>query len=285
MRPWLALVLAPLLAPTLGGCFEFGGTIKKNAEAFERLHPDGLRTATVAGRSLRWAQVGDSHKPRILFIHGSPGGWDAWAGFLNDQALLAGASLSAVDRLGYGGSCHGCVVASLHEQAEALLPAIADAEGPVIVVGHSLGGPVAARLAMDYPAKVAALILVAPSIDPAQERTPWYQIVAAHAPVIWLMPSDLDVCNREIMPLKGELEAMVPLWSKLTLPVEVIQGLDDDLVPPANADFAERVLKPAQLRVTRVPSMNHFVPWAHPELIREAIARQLSALSPRAEHR
>jgi pimeloyl-ACP methyl ester carboxylesterase len=155
------------------------------------------------------------------------------------------------------------------------MPAIADASGPVIVVGHSLGGPIAARFVMDHPDKVAALILVAGSIDPAQEKILWYQGPASWAGLRWMLPSALDVCNRELMPLKGELTLMLPLWSQIKVPVELIQGTDDHLVPAANADFGERMIDPKILHVTRVPGMDHFVPWSNPELIRDAILRHL----------
>ncbi len=39
-----------------------------------------------------------------------------------------------------------------------------------ILVGHSLGGPVIARTAMDYPDLVDGLILVGGSIDPEMEK-------------------------------------------------------------------------------------------------------------------
>ncbi len=194
--------------PCLSGCFKYGGDIKTNTQRFlKKPIPTASRMPWWPGRTVRWAQAGDPSKPRVLFIHGSPGSWDAWAGFLMDPALLAQACLVAPDRLGYGGSCNGCVVPSLQEQSDALLPALADASGPVIVVGHSLGGPIAARFVMDHPDKVAALILVAGSIDPAQEKILWYQYPASWLPFRWMLPSALDVCNRELMPLKGELTA------------------------------------------------------------------------------
>jgi len=46
-------------------------------------------------------------------------------------------------------------------------------------------------------------------------------------------------------------------------------------VPAANADFGERMIDPKILHVTRVPGMDHFVPWSNPELIRDAILRHL----------
>jgi pimeloyl-ACP methyl ester carboxylesterase len=56
----------------------------------------------------------------------------------------------------------------------------------------------------------------------------------------------------------------------------VIQGEKDMLVHPKNADFAERMLVNSKsLKVVRVDTMNHFVPWSHPQLIKKAIEESL----------
>ena len=72
---------------------------------------------------------------------------------------------------------------------------------------------------------------------------------------------------------------MLPLWSKITMPVTVIQGEDDKLVPAGNADFAQKVLVNAPLEIVRVPGLNHFVPWNRPDLIETAIMEHLSLLN------
>src|SRR3546814_18455192 len=62
---------------------------------------------------------------------------------------------------------------------------------PAIVVGHSLGGPIAAKLAMDYPDRVRGLLLLAPSVAPALEAPRWYQRLATWRVVQWLLPRTL----------------------------------------------------------------------------------------------
>lgn len=78
-------------------------------------------------------------------------------------------------------------------------------------MGRSLGGPVTVRLAMDYPDEVSGLILVAPSIDPDLEKKEWYRPPGNAFPFRQWLPVELDVSNQEIMPLKGELQQMLPL--------------------------------------------------------------------------
>src|SRR3546814_14586767 len=80
--------------------------------------------------------------------HGSPGEWQAFASYLNRPELQVYGPLLAPDRPGYGGSEPHVVVASLEEQARRLAPLLLGNGAPAIVVGHSLGGPNAAKLGM-----------------------------------------------------------------------------------------------------------------------------------------
>ena len=247
--------------------------------AARKLQPH-FKTHQFGDRPIHHVSVGDPGKPLVVFVHGSPGSWDAFIGFLGKPSLLERARLVSVDRPGFGGSGRHRHEPSLQRQAAALQPILENAQHGkgAILVGHSLGGPVIARMAMDYPHLVAGLIMVAPSIDPQLEKTKWYQIPADWKLFSWMVPKVLVTTNREILPLKGELETMLPLWASITQPVTVIQGEKDRLVPPGNADFAKRVLTTAPLTTVRIPDLNHFVPWRRPDLIEKAILNHLEAL-------
>lgn len=232
---------------------------------------------TVGDRRLHYARLGADTLPMVLFVHGSPGSWDGFIQFFTDSTLYRRAQLISVDRPGFGKSNRGEPEPSLQAQAAAIAPLLhrnRSAHRPILV-GHSLGGPVVARLAMDYPEWVGGLILVAPSIDPALEKFEWYRHVGKLAPVRVLLPVELDVSNREILPLRGELTELLPRWSAIRVPVTVIQGEDDDLVPAGNAAFARRVLVNAPVTVQLIPGLNHFIPWRRPDLIRAAIQQHL----------
>ena len=236
--------------------------------------PVGRLHVVVAGRS-------DPGSPRVLFVHGSPGTWEAWHEFLDDPALRERAMLLAPDRPGYGGSRRGHTEASMVGQAAALAAVLEAFPGPpAVVVGHSLGGPIAARLAMDRPELVADLVLIAPSIDPALESHRWYNVAGSMRMVQWFLPVDWIVSNRELWPLRRELSAMLPLWGRLRAPVTLIQGDADELVSPANADFAERVLAGHDLVVERFPGENHFILWKRPAIVERAIQRMLERSGP-----
>jgi len=224
------------------------------------------------------SRTGADTLPMVLFIHGSPGSWDAFIGFLADSTLYSRAQLVSVDRPGFGKSGLGKAERSLKAQVAALAPLLnlSRSKQKPILVGHSLGGPVAARLAMDYPDRVGGLILVAPSIDPDLEKKEWYRPLGNAFPVRYWLPTELRVSNQEILPLKEELRQMLPLWATIRVPVIVIQGEDDPLVPPANALFAKRMLINAPVTIQMIPNMNHFIPWSRPDLIHDAILHQLT---------
>ncbi|MEM6793954.1 MAG: alpha/beta hydrolase [Acidobacteriota bacterium] len=237
-------------------------------------------SAQVGERTVSWVVAGREPgpgTPTLLFIHGSPGSWRAWRGYLADPGLAARAHLVAVDRPGFGASGRGRFEPSLERQAAAAAaPLLARPGGPTLVVGHSFGGPVAARLAVDRPDLVDGLLLIAPSLDPDLEEVRWYQRLAQALP--FLVPRDLRTANREILPLAGELEALAVRMPEIRQPVTVLQGLEDRLVPPGNADFAERTLTGAPLEVQRLPGVDHFIPWRRAELVRTAVESWLAGL-------
>lgn len=284
-KRWRRLAVAAAVVFALPvGCSMLGPGFEPAIDTPE-MRAHRLSSAFVAspqGR-MHYVAAGQAAPPaaRVLFVHGSPGTWDGWKGYLEDPALRAAARLLAADRLGFGGSERGRAVPSLATQA-AGLAAVLEAEPgpPAIVVGHSLGGPIAARLAMDRPDLVAGLLLVAPSIDPAEERHRWYNVAGAMQVVQWFLPIDWTISNRELWPLRQELEAMLPRWAEVRCPTIVVQGLDDDLVPPANADFAERRLAGARVRIDRYPDESHFILWQRPETVQRPLLELLAATGP-----
>ncbi|MEZ0540329.1 alpha/beta fold hydrolase [Fibrella arboris] len=228
-------------------------------------------------RTMHYASMGADTLPMVLFIHGSPGSWDAFIQFFTDPSLYRHARLVSVDRPGFGKSDLGKTERSLRAQAAAIAPLLRQSRAgqKPIVVGHSLGGPLAVRLAMDYPDAVGGLVLVAPSVSPDLEQKEWYRVVGDAFPIRYWLPVELRVSNQEILPLKGELQQMVPLWTTIRVPVIVIQGDDDPLVPPANALFTQKMLINAPVTVQMISGLNHFIPWKRPDLIHDAILQQM----------
>jgi len=214
--------------------------------------------------------------PPVLFIHGAPGDWSAWGQYFADTDLNDNAFLLAFDRPGYGGSEKGKWEPDLKNQSDAFIQAaMKEHDGPFIAVGHSFGGPVAMQMAIDHHDKLDAMIILAGSIDPDLEKTKWFQYVADFPPVQWLVPSALNVANQEILPLKAELEKQQPSLKNVKTRIVVIQGKDDTLVPPGNADYAEEQLINADLTIIRIENRGHFLPWEEYDLVKTEILKLL----------
>ena len=222
-----------------------------------------FQTYEVRGHTMHYASIGPQNLPTIIFIHGSPGSWDAYIAYFEDSALVNRFRMISVDRIGYGKSDKGQPESSLFLQAayiQPLLEAIHDSV-PVMLVGHSYGGPVACRMAMDYPDKIDGLLLLAGLADPELESRFWIQRPLMHKSLRWLLPPDLDVSNREIVPLKEELIAQEKdhLWEKIRAHTIIVQGDKDILVDKGHADYAEKMMINARsMKVVRMPDMNHF---------------------------
>ncbi len=229
---------------------------------------------------MNYAEIGSDSLPVAFFVHGSPGSWSGFMDFMKDTILLKKVKMVSVDRIGFGESDYGYAEESLIRQAEYLKPIVLKYKQmgkKIILIGHSLGGPMIARMAMDYPALIDNLIIVAGSIAPELEpNEKWFRIPMDFTPIRVLIPSSFRASNHEILYLKPELEKMLPLWRNIRQPVIIIQGGKDMFVSPKNVDFAQKMLVNAKsLKIVKVDTMNHFVPWSHPQLIKRAIIESL----------
>jgi pimeloyl-ACP methyl ester carboxylesterase len=236
---------------------------------------------------IHYVQAGDETKPLVLFVHGSPGSLSAFIDFMADSVLLQHCLLITTDRPGFGYSNFGNGEGSLQKQGEALKPILELHQNnkPVILVGHSLGGPLIARMAMDYPELIDGLVIVAGSIAPELEpNETWFRAPLATPFLSWIMPRSFRASNEEIYHLKPELEKMLPLWKNITCPVVVIHGKKDQLVSFENVAFAKKMLVNAPVEYIINDDMNHFVPWSNPELIKQGIMRMLELQEDKVAH-
>jgi len=259
-------------------CFSFRMNKKETVRYFrEREIKPNLVTYQKDTWDIHYAEIGSDTLPLVLFVHGAPGSWSAFRHFMKDEELLSVVHLVSVDRPGYGYSNFGRPETSIEKQAMLIKPILDRNKSgkPAILIGHSLGGPIIARIAMDFPDQVACLIFIAPSIDPELEPNEWYRL-PLYLPIIrWILPTSFDMTNREIYHLKDELLEMVPLWEKIKSPITVIQGGEDKLVDPGNAEFAKKMIINAPVEVLLLTNANHFIPWNNAAIIKETILTHL----------
>jgi pimeloyl-ACP methyl ester carboxylesterase len=247
------------------------------------LAPAGPRRTVLDTRALRrrWPAAGgpgtlsvlvggDPAGVRVLLVHGTPGSADGWAALFADPP--PGVELVALDRPGFGHSGPEGPVASLAAQAAAVAELLPRDGRRAVLLGHSLGGAVVARVAAEHAQRVAAVLLVAAALDPAHERVHPLQPLGAWPPLRALLPRAIRNANAELMALRGELLALAPMLGGVTAPVLIVHGSDDPLVPVANVAYAESRLRAATRRETRLlPGRDHFLPWNAPHELRSAI--------------
>lgn len=114
------------------------------------------RTRPVAGRPAAWREAGSG--PLLVLVHGAGGSADLWERQLDGLADVA--RVVAPDLPGHGplGGRGEPSVSRYAEWLEGFLAAL-DA-GPVVLVGHSMGGAIAQTLALERPGRLAGLVLI-----------------------------------------------------------------------------------------------------------------------------
>ncbi len=166
----VALVAAILAA---GAIVTFIG-----ARLIERAHPPRGRFGDVAGLRQHvvelGADAGQSASPPIVLIHGA--GCN-----LEDMRLALGERLAThhrvilIDRAGLGWSERRGRNGSSPAYQAAMLRDVLDRLGVAraVIVGHSWGGALATSFALDHPARVAGLVLLAPPLYPLNRSMTW----------------------------------------------------------------------------------------------------------------
>jgi len=225
---------------------------------------------------------------RVLALHG-------WQRTHADFASLASSELSsgivALDLAGFGATPPPPEPWGSLEYARSLLGLVDQLDGPVVVAGHSFGGRVATELAALDPGKVSGLLLSgAPLFRPAGARsTPrfGYRLVRGLHRRGLVSPERFErardrygsadyraatgVMRSVFVTLVGEDYA--PALSSLEMPIELVWGADDRVVPVEVVDQVLTIQPHA--RVTVVSGVGHMTPLEAPDVLREALGRLL----------
>jgi pimeloyl-ACP methyl ester carboxylesterase len=228
--------------------------------------------------TVSFLRAGNPSGPRVVLVHGTPGSATGWADYLTSPP--AGTDVVALDRPGFGDSAPNEAVPSLAAQAAAVI-ALVPADGrPVVLLGHSLGAPIvawaAAQLAADQPERPVSIVMLAGSLDPAQESIHAMQHVGAWALVQWVLPRVIRNANAELMGLKPELEMLGRMLPAVKAKVVIVHGTADQLVPVANVAYMQERFSGARcISTVLLEGQNHFLPWNSEAVVREALRAAL----------
>ncbi|MEM9569874.1 MAG: alpha/beta hydrolase [Pseudomonadota bacterium] len=172
----LLILVSVLLLGGVGACVHSA----VYAARVNQTHPANGSLVRVNGADVHVLQQGAAG-PVVLMIHGASANarefeWTLAPKLADTHRVLM------IDRPGHGHSerpSDAQQLAVQAEQAAGVLSALAPGE-PAIVVGHSFGGAVALRLALDHPDLVDGLVLLAPvSHDWGGGGEAWYNKCAS----------------------------------------------------------------------------------------------------------
>jgi pimeloyl-ACP methyl ester carboxylesterase len=262
------------------------------------------RFAVVRGVRLRYFVKGSG--PPLLLVHGLGGGACNWVALA--RPLARSRRVLVPDLPGHAGSAPLPAAPNLNPFADAVA-AVAELEGllPAPVVGHSLGGAVALRLALRRPRDVVAVLLAAAAgissasrraryalevtavVKPARRLAPFRHLIAKNAALRSFVFGGWGAANPRALPpeaVRGFLagaqlhtdtvsaaRALVlddprPDLARLACPAFVLWGSRDTQLPVDDAfDFARRLRAP--LRV--IPECGHLLIGERPDACLDAI--------------
>lgn len=232
-----------------------------------------IRTMKAKHRNLHYVMTGNDTLPTIVFVHGSPGSWDAFKEYLKDKDLLKKYRMVSIDRPGFGYSDFGKAV-NLQEESNiiSLLFSELNNNKPLYLVGHSLGGPMIVQLAADNPNKIAGLVILSGAIDVKLEQPEKWRHVIMQFPLKYLIPGSLRPSNKELWYLKTDLIKLEPRFKEITCPVYILHGDKDPLVDYGNLAFgAKAFINSSKIDTITIQGANHFIPWQHYDIIKKVL--------------
>jgi pyruvate dehydrogenase E2 component (dihydrolipoamide acetyltransferase) len=262
----LLAVIGPANAPAADiETFVAGFVVAEPAgEAAEAAEAPAPRMLDVAGTRLRYLELGSGDGTPVLLLHGFGADLNSW--MFTQPVLAEGRRVLALDLPGHGGSRRDVGngdAAALSGAVEGFLVALDP--GPVHLVGHSMGGAIAALLAARRPDLVRTLTLIAPAglgpdinatfIDGfvrASRRKDAVEVLQmlVHDPALVSRTMVEDVLRfKRLDGVTAALDSIARAWfggghqmldlaatiAGLEMPVQVMWGRDDRIIPATHA--------------------------------------------------
>jgi pimeloyl-ACP methyl ester carboxylesterase len=190
------------------------------------------------GARLAWRRVAGAG-PTVVWLGGfrsDMAGSKAQA--LADWALINGRAYLRFDYFGHGESSGDVAEGTISRwRGDALAVIDQLTEGPLVLVGSSMGGWIACLAALARLERIAGMVLIAPAAD-FTERLLWAELEpAARAAIerdgVWARPSDYGdpyLITRELVE-DGRRWSILPGPVGIKAPIRILQGGADPDVP------------------------------------------------------
>jgi pimeloyl-ACP methyl ester carboxylesterase len=247
-----------------------------DSEAVAKFKSRGITLVTrslhIRGHVLHYVSVGPDTMRTIVFVHGSPGSWDAFGRYLLDSALRTRFRMISIDRPGFGYSGYG---EAMHLQQgcdviSSFLDSIKNGK-PLYLAGHSLGGSIVPILAADNPGTVTGIVILAGALDPATEPKEAWRGLFAKAPMRYLLPGAMLPSNDELRYFKTDVLRLKEKLASISCRVYIIHAANDGIVDVGNVSYMKRAFTHAQVTDTIFPDGGHFIPWNHSAYIMKVL--------------
>ena len=256
-----------------------------------------------------WSRAGT--RP-VLALHCSLAHSGAWSGLAE---RLTGITMTATDQPGHGRAADWDGVSDLHkittDGSIAMAEDLGDG-GPIDLIGHSFGGTVALRMALERPDLVRSLTLIEPVIFAAAKGTTEFQrFLKSHLALADLISAEeFDAAARMFHGHWGEgrfddlpertrhyFTHRIPLIAaqnpyllddssgllraggleNVGVPALLIEGADSpDIIAAVHRALSKRLPKAQRFSVV---GAGHMVPITHPDLIAKAVQTHLNSTS------
>lgn len=283
---WLDVVLVECLLDDLASQGS-GLPVAAEADAFvtrSHLVPDGeihLKSWPAARQAVQGPA--GAGRPAVLLLHGLFGDVDVWAATALNLRR-AGLDVMAVDLPGHGASRAGAC--SLQAVADCIAEVLqAERLSRVLLVGHSFGALVAARLARQLPAHTAGLVLIAPAGMGREVNGYFLQemLEAADGPALAeglarltvkryrVSPGYLRHMQARIAAVRPQLQQLIDdvvgedgmqqasileILDAIECPLAIVQGREDAIMPWGHALNA-----PPHAALHLLPAVGHMPHW------------------------
>ena len=195
------------------------------------------------GTTLAWRRV-DGEGPTVVWLGGFHSDMTGTkAEVLAEQAKATGGSYLRFDYFGHGesdGAFQDGTISRWRADALAVIDELTD--GPLVLVGSSMGGWLSCLAAIARPDRVKAMVLIAPAPDFTEKlMTPELSAEAKAAIArdgFWIRPSEYDdggyPITRDLLE-DGARWSILPGPVPIDVPVRILQGGADPDVPWTHA--------------------------------------------------